>query len=204
MYKKSKGTTLIEVLVSVSLIAIVLIFVFNILADLKNEYSLASKRSEDAIARASYTRIIQNDFIAKELTDVTTCSNGGNLLLCMNFKYKDGTTKRLEVYKTYVVYDDEKWSLSVGEYTLNDAMICYKNISNIIDSNKNSLSTEKYNELKQDIAAGKVDEYHLLKIYLPASANASTNKKYNFELVHISPYKLNVTINGYTSINGCK
>jgi len=196
MYKKSRGTTLVEVLVSVALISIVLIFVFNILADLKNEYSLASKRSEDAIKRASYTRIIQNDFIAKELVEVSSCPSTSDILLCLNFKYKDGSTKLLNINKQSVVYDNEIWKLSTGEYKIEDAMICYKKIDDII--NLSSLSETK----KSDVILNS-DKYHLLKIIVPATSAASSNKKYNFEIIHISPYNLDVSIDGYNSIVKC-
>lgn len=194
MHKKSNGTTLVEVLVSVALISIVLIFVFNILADLKNEYSIASKRSEDAIARASYTRIIQNDFIAKELTDVSSCSKSGDTILCLDFKYKDGSTKQLKVNKTSVIYDDEIWKLSIGQYLTEGMRICFKEVNSIID--QSSLSAAKKTEIKTD---SKVSPYHLLKIYVPTVTSSATNKKYNFEVVHISPYKLNFSVTGYDS-----
>ena len=66
MKRKSKGTTLIEIMVSLALISIVLIFVFNILADLKSEDRESTRGPEDSIKRASYTRIIQNDFIMNQ------------------------------------------------------------------------------------------------------------------------------------------
>ena len=50
--KKSKGTTLIEIIISIVLISIVLIFAFNLLMDLKQEnwqYVVSIKSTSDIL-----------------------------------------------------------------------------------------------------------------------------------------------------------
>ena len=63
----NKGVTLIELIVSLALISIVMVFIFNLLIDLKAEDSLSSKRSTDALNRSTIIRLIQNDFLDKTI-----------------------------------------------------------------------------------------------------------------------------------------
>ena len=58
-----KGMTLMEVLVSLVLISIVMIFIVNLLSDLKNEGILSNKRNEDSLTRASLINVIEADLI---------------------------------------------------------------------------------------------------------------------------------------------
>ena len=75
----NKGFTLIEIMVSISLIAIVLVFMFNLLGDIKRENALSNNDIADALNRATITRIIQNDFIEKNLTIVNTCNRNNDI-----------------------------------------------------------------------------------------------------------------------------
>ena len=173
MKKVSKGTTLVEIMISVMLISVILIFIFNILADLKAEDNLASKRSEDALARASYTRIIQNDFINNVLTGVNSCSDG---LICLNFTFKNNTQKQLKIYDKYIVYDNEKWSLTYGSYSKDNAEIEYR-YSSTTSSNPDLI------------------KYSYLKIIVPVIYNTLSNRKYDLELVYNSEGNLNINCN---------
>ena len=177
MKKISKGTTLVEIMLSVILISIVLIFIFNILVDLKEENSLSSKRSSDSISRASYTRIIQNDFINLDLTGVSGCNEG---LVCFNFNYKRSQPKKLIVYNDYIIYDNEKWSISTGHYVKEKSKFCYQNsLDNISDE---AILNDEL-----------VKNYHLMKIFVPASKNASSNRNFDLELTHVSEEPLTIS-----------
>ena len=58
-----KGMTLMEVLVSLVLISIVMIFIVNLLSDLKNEGILSNRRNEDSLTRASFINVTEAEFI---------------------------------------------------------------------------------------------------------------------------------------------
>ena len=177
MQKVSKGTTLVEIMISVILISVILIFVFNILADLKSEDNLSSKRSEDALARASYTRIIQNDFIDSTLIGVSPCSEG---LICLNFSFrKNNATKKLVIFNDYLVYADEKWKLSYGSYLKNQAKLTYR-----VATRDNAMLSDS-----------DVINYSYLKIYIPVTYNTISNRKYDLELVYsyTEPLSINCT-----------
>ena len=105
---KSKGMTLVEIMISVTMISLVMIFTFNILSDMKSENSQATRRSTDSINRATIIRIVQNDFIYKTLIKVEGCPINSSILYCYKFTYSDNSTKMLKgIHETdldYIVY----------------------------------------------------------------------------------------------------
>ncbi|MBR1943861.1 MAG: prepilin-type N-terminal cleavage/methylation domain-containing protein [Alphaproteobacteria bacterium] len=177
MKKYSKGTTLIEIMISIALISVVMIFVFNILSDLKDEDRESSKNSTDLLNKASYTRIIQNDFINLDLQKIQGCSDA-NSIVCYLFTYQTGTTKKFIVYSNYIVYGDEKWTLTSGNYTKQGSKFCYEQSDN------------------------SIKPYHLLKIYVPTDLDVSSNKNYDVELTDVRDYYL--TISNLTIDNNTK
>ena len=162
MKKYNKGTTLIEIMISVLLISIVLVFLFNILLDLKKEKDLTARSGEDSIKRSSYTRLVQNDFIQLGLSKITGCNDGS---ICFVFHYNDASNKKFIVYDNYVVYDDEKWQLSDNnQYQIHETTFCY---------------SEKGNN-------------SFLKINVPVTQVVSSNKKLDVELTNASNHKINI------------
>ena len=163
MKKYSKGTTLIEIMVSLALISVVLIFMFNILSDLKVEDRESTRGSEDSVERASYTRIIQNDFINLGLKSINYCS-ASTSLFCYAFTFDNGTTKNLEVYQNVIIYDDEKWT---------------------VDSTT-------FNKDKSSFCVQEKDNYQLIKIYIPTNLNPSISRKLDIELTYATDKKATV------------
>ena len=167
MKRKSKGTTLIEIMVSLALISVVLIFIFNILADLKSEDRESTRGSRDSIKRASYTRIIQNDFIMLQLNKVAKCDMSGSLF-CFQFSFKKDSPKKLVVYKDKIVYADEQWTLESSEYSKENSKFCYERTD----------SGDSHN--------------HLLKITIPTKLNPNMSRKLDVELTYSSDYVIQV------------
>jgi prepilin-type N-terminal cleavage/methylation domain-containing protein len=166
----NKGTTLIEVMVSVVLIAIVMVFMFNLLVDLKNEESLSSLKNGDALNRAAIIHLIQNDFISRGIDSVTFCDDANDTCddnhLYFTFNYEDNTSKRLIVNSKYLVYDNERWSLGSGSYQLNNMTYCFKN----------------------DISSNNVKSpYYYFRITIPATHDATSRRKYSLDLFDIRP-----------------
>ena len=71
--KNNKGLTVTEIIISISLVSIVLIFLFNALITIKNTNENVSKASTELINQALVTRSIQNDFRTYELQNVYAC-----------------------------------------------------------------------------------------------------------------------------------
>ena len=192
MKKYSKGTTMVEIMVSVVLISIVMIFIFTILVDLKNEYALASKKSKDSISRAGFMRIIQNDFSKYTLKAFNPCPSTTfrNAKICMAFTFGDPIsgnnlfTKYFAVIvnttnsdlNDYIIYDDsnsssfERWDLEDGKYNADRISLCYDQPG----STDGSLTSVEKNNL-----------YHFFRLVVPAYSNTSSNRKYDIEIVHV-------------------
>ena len=171
MNRKSKGTTLVEVMVSVILISIVMIFIFNLLVDLKSENELTARRSTDSINRASFTRLIQNDFIMESLVGLKPCNKG---IFCLDFTFKE-KTKRLFVEENRIIYDNELWQLTNGKYLKNNIKFSYYSTSS--ESNEVLNGTDE-------------KDTHILKIVIPVTTNLSSNRRYDIELTHMSNEEL--------------
>ena len=58
-----RGITLVEVVVSIGLISVVMLFLFNLLIDMQFEEDHASFSKKNQVARASIIKLIQNDFM---------------------------------------------------------------------------------------------------------------------------------------------
>ena len=108
-----KGITLIEFIVSIALVGIVMIFLFNLLLDVQYTAKNGNYAKENQLNRASILREVMYDFTHLGLVGMKDTSTYINLTL--NFKFQDGSEKTLTVNKDYVLYgtesDYEKWSL---------------------------------------------------------------------------------------------
>lgn len=164
----NKGTTLIEVMISVVLITIIMVFMFTLLVDLKNEESLSTKKSTDALNRAAIIHLIQNDIISRGIKSLTFCADSDDACdknhLYYDFSFQDGSSKKLIAYTNYLVYDNERWTLTSGKYQLTDMKYCFKN-----DVSSN----------------GVTSPYYYLRITIPATHDAISRRKYDIDLVDI-------------------
>lgn len=124
---KKNGMTMIEVMISVALISIVMVFIFNILIDLRQEETLSGYKSSDQINRSVITKTIQDDLLNRRIINIAksgVCSS----LICLDLYYRDGTVGHIKVEDTYFYYgigsDIEKWELKTGKYS-SDFAYCY-------------------------------------------------------------------------------
>ena len=154
MMKNNRGFTLVELMVSIALVSIVLVFMFNLLGDVKRESALSNDNINDTLNRSTITRIIQNEWIEKKLTKVTTCDEAGTIL-CYTFTFKDNTTKNLLIKKKELEYDDERWLLEDGEYSNEESIYC--SLSNGVN--------------------------YLLKITIPVINHKDDNRVHDIELI---------------------
>ena len=84
----NKGMTLIELLVSIVLLSTVLIFLFQLLNNLKAERENNNYASKNQVNRAEIITAIENDLNKYTLTFIEDKSNNNNLIL--NFGYLNG------------------------------------------------------------------------------------------------------------------
>ena len=174
----NKGTTLIEILVSVILITMVTIFLFAVLSDLRNEEYLSESKSKDALNRTEIIHIIENDFINLGLKDiqVKNCSNN----LCATITFKDDTTKQLKITQTYLKYDGERWDLTGGKYLIDETVF---------------------------YACSNFNGYSFFRLTVPTNSDAASFRKSSFDISYLSEINFttntSLSINGKNNIIRC-
>lgn len=150
-----KGMTLVEIIVSISLVTIVLVFLINLLITVKNFDNDTQNSSEMLINQAVITREVQKDFMDYGLVGVSACSasditpngimspvpSGASNIYCLKFTF-DNT----------LVTDNIGYLLSYSyEYdgTHEKTMVGYKR-------GTNQIMREAYTTLNPTVSKGKV------------------------------------------------
>lgn len=112
-----KGTTLIELIISLALISVVLIFMIKMLIDINDTVTNSDFSKQNQVMRAEVTRYIEKDLVRKSLSGVSRSVSNGNITV--NFSFKDGsssviTTNRNTNTFTYKNVDNKtrKWVFS--------------------------------------------------------------------------------------------
>ena len=103
-----KGFTLIELIVSITLVSIILVSLLATLVKLKQTYEVIEEDSDIRIYSASISRHINNDIINNKGISSGTCNEEGSKC---ELKFKNGEERTLEIYTTdkngYVEITDE-------------------------------------------------------------------------------------------------
>ncbi len=157
--KYNKGITLVEIMVSIALISVIVLFIFSILIDLKREYNGIEKRGNDSLTRATAIRIVENDIIEKKLKKITYDQNNYTFTLYFN----DDSSNKLEIGDKYIAYGNEfkeVWNFENGEFD-RDNIELYSQGSNIT-------------------------KFYLLRIYVPFIYSNNSNRDLDFEITYNS------------------
>ncbi len=114
MKLNNKGITLVELIISIALISIVIMFLFRLLVDVRYSENSSDFNRANQQTRAIILKKIQEDFLERKLIGLTDrTQNGGEFVV--EFTYADHTTGRLTVLSDSVTYTNntgtEKWNL---------------------------------------------------------------------------------------------
>lgn len=107
--REKRGTTLIELVVSIALVAIVMLFLFNLLLDVQYSTQNGEFAKDNQLNRASIVRSVMDDFANLELVGMQENATADAFEL--TFQFADDTTKKLTVQEKSVLYGDERWTL---------------------------------------------------------------------------------------------
>lgn len=154
----NKGMTLIELLISIVLISTVLVFLFQILIDLRNETDNNSYAYNNQIKRAEIIYTIQNDLNNYALVGITDNSSNDNLIL--NFHFKNGeqaSLTRLETekkedayYLRYTSFKGEKTSWKMEGAMIDPCALFTSHVDQNIKNYYYKLNIFVYNEPYHD------------------------------------------------------
>lgn len=169
-----KGTSLIELLVSIALISVVLVFMFKLLLDVNNEITNNTFAKDNQINRAEILRTIENDL---NTTPLSGMNNSGNLeSRVITFYFKGGTSSTLTLTEKKITYRTKNGTTRAWEmknctlYTKKINVYMTKTINNpkifsmILDIEIHTINeenTEGHNNILDDIAisyVGNVDD----------------------------------------------
>ncbi len=135
-----KGITLIELIISISLISIVVIFLFRLFVDVRYNDEKVDYSRNNQQARALIIKAIQEDLLDEEnpLTGLNT-SGSTSSTLKVNLVFKSGTAQMVVTSKSFSYTntdrETEKWSLKDDNVTYQITSIPYKKNWNPIDDN---------------------------------------------------------------------
>lgn len=178
----NKGLTLVELIFSLAITSIIMIFIMSLLSDLKREDSLSKSQSEDALTRSNVVSLIQNDFINYGVKKIENTSSTTYPKLKITFN--DGTIKELTINQDSIIYGQmnnlEIWHLNETKFASEGYKYCLKTSS----QNANIANTNDY--------------YYMLSIKIPVDANLNYRRKYDFDLITMGYGKINVNLSGMT------
>lgn len=117
-----KGFTLMELIISIGLISIVIMFLFNLLSDVKSSENNNDFNRVNQQTRAIILKTIQEDLTSKKLIGLNPQYNNGTNQVKITFKFafesgKTTNEKDLIIDTDYIIYDDkvnnikEKWNI---------------------------------------------------------------------------------------------
>lgn len=112
----NKGFTLMELMISISLVSVVMVFTLNLLNDIRAEEDIGTNKTADLTNRTIITKIVQNDFYNRKINQVGGLGSGTNRLCtvgknvfvddynfrikkCVVIYYKDNTCGLLAIGK---------------------------------------------------------------------------------------------------------
>lgn len=119
----NKGLTIIELIVSIALISIIMLFLLNLLSDLKHEDSYSDYAKENQVNRALIIKTIEERLLDIEqddyITNITASynSSSSNKLANIKFTFKKAGNIELEVKDDILNYIDPDSNLS-EQYTI--------------------------------------------------------------------------------------
>lgn len=175
--KNNKGFTLVEMLVSFTLSMILIIILFQLIINLKDLYMSSGIKTELLNRQYLMTNRIYTDLNEKKAIKIENCNNP---VVCIEFTFQDGSTKRLEV-------DETNKTLSYDGYIIkldNNSYFKTMDISTIISqSNKKIFNANIpiYNDLYKNTDFG-------INIVYPYNDQEITNNYGNKYVAPIDSY----------------
>lgn len=127
MKLNKKGSSLIELIVSIALIAVILVFLVKLLVDVNDANTNNVYAKENQINRYEIIRTIENDINNKVITDIKGDSSSRDNLVIDIF-FKDGTRSKIDTTDTVFNYTssegkNRKWTIEDGTIYVKRAKI---------------------------------------------------------------------------------
>lgn len=112
-----KGMTLLEIVISIALISVVMLFLFSLLNDIQYESKHSSYAKDFLVSRATIIKDVEEDILNNNITNVMQVSAGEGKVN-FNFFRDDTSLMSIEVESKKITYKNaagEKESFSLSE-----------------------------------------------------------------------------------------
>lgn len=124
----NKGTTLIEVIISIALISIVLVFMIRLLIDLNNEENNNEYAINNQLNRAEILRMVENDLNGNVINNISDYST--NEALIVEFAFESSKIARINATNDSFRYTASngvvrKWTIKDGTLNFKKANVYY-------------------------------------------------------------------------------
>lgn len=143
-----RGSTLLELVISIALISIILIFLMRLLVDLNNTETNNVYAKDNQINRAEIIRAIENDLNYNIITNIDSKGSNKYNTLQINFTFSNNKTAKIYCNRDELMYknsnDQIRW------WKMKDARI-YTDKANV------SYSDDKINEVNKRIYTLQID-----------------------------------------------
>ena len=113
-----KGTTIVELIISIALLSIVLAFMLKLLVDLNNARTNTTFAKENQIIRTEIIRTIENDIKTKTITSIDNNkkSTDPKDYISIKFSFSDNSVSYLKADTTTLTYtrtdgSERKWKM---------------------------------------------------------------------------------------------
>lgn len=193
--KNQKGVTIVEIVVSVALISLVIIFIFNLMITVKNINDDSNSSSTNIINQNIIIRKVQADFKDLELTKVDSCSSDDikNLMVsnynqktsyCLKLSYVGGEVGYL-IYYSYHNNTSNK-DLNIIGYSRENNVVLRE--TDIVPRNNNEDSENNNYPLKVNTSCPS-DESNAncaLNIVMPVVDSVGNNYDINLNYIYAS------------------
>ena len=130
-----KGVTLAEVIVSIALISVVLVFMVKLLIELNNAETNTTYAKNNQITRAEILRTINNDLLSKTLVGISDSGSNEDLLV-VTFQFSDNMSSVIRASSNTLEYtnsggDIRAWDMDECSIYVNLADVYYTKDQNI-------------------------------------------------------------------------
>lgn len=108
--KNKKGATVVELIVSFTLVTVISIFLFQLVISLKELYDNSVIKTELLNKQSLISNQLNSTLNSKEIATISKCG-----LYCLNFNYTDGATDRLVLDLTNKTFEFGTYKTDLSE-----------------------------------------------------------------------------------------
>ncbi len=136
----NKGLTLIELIISVVLISIVMLFMYGVFNDVNNEKNDNSFAKDNQVNRSEIIKVLEDDLLSRSINISSINDFSTDTSLKFDLYYSDGKKATIEATETTFSYTNADGLLR--KWTMKDSTINYKK-ANVFYNKSNTTSADE-------------------------------------------------------------